>query len=147
MANVFDVAKYILSKTGSISTFKLQKLVYYCQAWSLVWDEAPLYKERIEAWANGPVVPTLYDQHRHMFMVSESDISGNVDAISEDAKETIDMVVRDYGQFSGGQLCEMVHQERPWLEARGSVPLGERCSNPIDLFSMKDYYSGLLVEK
>lgn len=32
MANVFDVAKYILEKKGIMSTMKLQKLCYYAQA-------------------------------------------------------------------------------------------------------------------
>ena len=45
MANVFDVAKYILEKLGTLSTMKLQKLCYYCQAWSLVWDDTPLFDE------------------------------------------------------------------------------------------------------
>jgi len=39
MASVHDVAAYILDKRGPMSHMKLQKLVYYCQAWSLVWDE------------------------------------------------------------------------------------------------------------
>ena len=33
---VHDVVKYILNQTGPIPAMKLQKLVYYCQAWSLV---------------------------------------------------------------------------------------------------------------
>ncbi|MBC8146611.1 MAG: hypothetical protein H8E98_01335 [Bacteroidetes bacterium] len=37
--SVYDVADYILKQVGYITTMKLQKLVYYCQAWSLVWDE------------------------------------------------------------------------------------------------------------
>jgi hypothetical protein len=44
--NVFDVAAYIVNKLGIISTMKLQKLVYYAQAWSLVWDEQPLFQEK-----------------------------------------------------------------------------------------------------
>ena len=64
MAQVNDVARYILERqSGSVSTMKLQKLVYYAQAWSLVWDEKPLFHVRIEAWANGPIVRELYDQH------------------------------------------------------------------------------------
>ncbi len=55
--SVESVAAYILSQHGKLSAMKLQKLVYYCQAWSLVWDEAPLFQEQIQAWANGPVVP------------------------------------------------------------------------------------------
>ena len=60
MANVFDVAKYILEKLGTLSTMKLQKLCYYCQAWSLVWDDTPLFDEKFEAWANGPVCRELF---------------------------------------------------------------------------------------
>ena len=58
MVTVFDVVRFILEQKGSTTAMKLQKLVYYCQAWSLVWDEQPLFKERIEAWVNGPVVMT-----------------------------------------------------------------------------------------
>ena len=52
MANVFDIAKYIIEKKGTngrMSTMKLQKLCYYAEAWSLVW-EAPLFEEDFEAW-------------------------------------------------------------------------------------------------
>lgn len=60
MANVFDVAKYILEVKGTMSTMKLQKLCYYAQAWSLVWDDKPLFGEEFEAWANGPVCRELF---------------------------------------------------------------------------------------
>ena len=53
MGSVFDTAKYILEKCGTMSTMKLQKLCYYSQAWSLVWDDAPLFDEDFEAWAMG----------------------------------------------------------------------------------------------
>ena len=35
-----DVAAYILRKQGTLPAMKLQKLVYYSQAWSLVWDDS-----------------------------------------------------------------------------------------------------------
>ena len=62
MMTVLDVAAYILERQGSMTTMKLQKLVYYCQAWSLVWDERPLFDESIEAWANGPVLSRRDDR-------------------------------------------------------------------------------------
>ena len=43
MATVFDVAAYILAKRGEMTAWKLQKLVYYSQAWSLVWDQRPIF--------------------------------------------------------------------------------------------------------
>ncbi len=67
--SVHDVAAYILKKQGEMSAMKLQKLVYYSQAWSLVWDEKPLFRAQVEAWANGPVARSLYDKHRGQFAV------------------------------------------------------------------------------
>jgi uncharacterized phage-associated protein len=49
MATAHDVAAYILRGQGEMTAMKLEKLVYYAQAWSLVWDEEPLFKERVEA--------------------------------------------------------------------------------------------------
>ena len=59
MASVQDVAAYILEKQGGMTAMKLEKLVYYSQSWSLVWDEKPLFGEDIQAWANGPVMYAL----------------------------------------------------------------------------------------
>ena len=67
--SVVDVARYILDTLGEMTTWKLQKLCYYAQAWSLVWDDSPLFEDRIEAWANGPVVPALYEQHRGQYYI------------------------------------------------------------------------------
>ena len=52
------------------AVLKLQKLAYYSYAWHLVWKEKRLFPERIQAWANGPVVRSLYDRHRGQFSVS-----------------------------------------------------------------------------
>ena len=48
MTTALDVAAYILEKRGQMTAMKLQKLVYYAQAWSMVWDEEPLFADRIE---------------------------------------------------------------------------------------------------
>ena len=66
-----DVAAHILRKYGPMSPWKLHKLLYYAQAWHLVWEEAPLFPERIEAWGNGPVVSALYPLHKGLFTISE----------------------------------------------------------------------------
>lgn len=55
MAEVNDVAAALLSQTGQITTMKLQKLVYYAQAWHLVFHSEPLFADTIEAWPQGPV--------------------------------------------------------------------------------------------
>ncbi len=143
MANVFDVAQYILHKQCSMTTMKLQKLVYYCQAWSLVWDEKPLFDEKIEAWASGPVVHELYDEHKGMFQISGLE-KGNTDNLKLEEKETIDAVLQAYGAKPAQWLSDLTHMEKPWNEAREGIPIGQNCENEITLASMSEYYSGLL---
>jgi uncharacterized phage-associated protein len=117
--NVFDVAKYMLEKTGSITAWKLQKLVYYSQAWSLAWDDRTLFDDDFEAWANGPVVRSLFNAHKGYLNVDASLFQcGDSSNLDDTAKETIDVVIRDYGKFSGRELSEIAHSERPWKEAR-----------------------------
>src|SRR5215208_5165628 len=108
MATAHDVAAYILQKMGEMTAMKLQKLVYYSQAWSLVWDERPLFRDRIEAWANGPVVPALYQHHRGRFQVRKWS-QGDPDALSREAQETIDAVLDFYGNKSSQWLSDLTH--------------------------------------
>ena len=141
---VFDVAKYVLRKTGQITTMKLQKLVYYCQAWSLAWDGVPLFDEDFQAWANGPVCPELFMKHKGRFVVDESFLADVPDCdFAQDAIETMDSVLKYYGDKEPHWLSELTHKEAPWREARAGVPNGESCSNIITKDRMQQYYGGL----
>ena len=142
---VFDVAAYILQKTGSMTTMKLQKLVYYSQVWSLVWDEKQLFEENIEAWANGPVVRELFDYHRGMYEISAMPI-GNPRLLNQEQQETVDAVLEYYGDKSAQWLIELTHMEDPWIQARKGLPKLERGNRIIPLGTMADYYSSLPVE-
>ncbi|HLK64899.1 MAG TPA: type II toxin-antitoxin system antitoxin SocA domain-containing protein [Bryobacteraceae bacterium] len=142
MANVFDVAEYILRKHGEMTTMKLQKLVYYSQAWSLVWDEQPLFPEAIEAWANGPVVRALYEDHRGAFRVARIG-RGNPDCLTKTQQNTIDNVLKFYGDRTSQWLSDLTHQEAPWKDARADVPPGEPCNAVISHAAMAEYYGSL----
>lgn len=140
--SVFDVAAYILKQKGAMSTMKLQKLVYYCQAWSLVWDEKPLFKEQIEAWANGPVVKELFSYHRGMFQISSVSI-GNPDLLDADQRDTINAVLDYYGDKPAQWLIDLTHMEKPWQKAREGLPVSVRSNKVIDLEDIAEYYSSL----
>ena len=142
---VFDVAAYILERMETMTTMKLQKLVYYSQAWSLVWDEKPLFEEDIEAWANGPVVRKLFDCHRGMYEISSMPL-GNSDLLDQEQRDTVDAVLEYYGDKSAQWLIELTHMEDPWKQARKGLPPLERGSKVIPLDAIADYYSSLLVE-
>ena len=147
MVTVFDVAQYILNKSGTMTTWKLQKLCYYSQAWSLVWDDKPLFNERIEAWANGPVIPALYDKHRGAFLISS--VSGDPTKLNQIQLETIDVIIDAYGVKTANWLSELTHREAPWYNARerAGLVLGDRGNAEITLDDMAEYYGGLYAEK
>lgn len=140
MATAHDVAAYILQKKGEMTAMKLQKLVYYSQAWSLVWDEEPLFNDRIEAWVNGPVVPTLYRSHRGMFKVSRWP-EGDPERLRSEQRETVDAVLNYYGDKSSQWLSDLTHREAPWNQARKGLDAGDPSKREISHASMAEYYS------
>ena len=141
MATVFDVASYILQKKGRMSTWKLQKLCYYSQAWNLVWTEKPLFDEDFEAWSNGPVCRELFYKHKGIFLIDK--IEGNPHALIPAEKETVDMVLRDYGDMDAYELRELTHSEDPWKNARNGLGIGVPCDVVITKDAIGEYYGGL----
>lgn len=138
MATVFDVASYILQRKGPLTTMKLQKLVYYAQAWSLVWDGHPLFSEPIEAWDRGPVVRELFERHRGALWIDTLPIGGSSE-LDPLARETVDAVLERYGDTSPEILSELTHSEAPWQETHKKGN-----SHQIPLALMRSYYDNLL---
>ncbi|HEV3088304.1 MAG TPA: type II toxin-antitoxin system antitoxin SocA domain-containing protein [Candidatus Elarobacter sp.] len=147
MPKSIDVAEYILQRRGCLPAMKLQKLVYYCQAWSLAWDGRALFDDEIQAWANGPVAPLLYVEHHGKSTVCT--VRGDPSLIECDtvARETVDSVLQFYARKSKHWLYDLTHAEVPWREARGNLPAWVRGSRPIPNELMASYYSKLAATK
>lgn len=143
MVSVFDVAKYILEKQGAMSTWKLQKLCYYAQAWHYTWTEKRLIKEDFQAWRNGPVCPELYAAHKGKFMITADDINGEPNNLNDDEKESIDIELGGYGNMEPFDLRAQTHLETPWKDARGNLPEDANCENIITVESMGNFYGSL----
>jgi uncharacterized phage-associated protein len=147
--NVFDIAAFILSQKHPLPTLRLHKLLYYCQAWSLVWDDSPLFSQPIEAWSGGPIIKELYDSHNWIYDLELSDLAklGNPDALSETQKETVLAVLRDYGNKSAQWIRDLIVTEKPWCDARrGLTANQEHRGHEISLASMAEYYEGVYNE-
>ncbi|MDF2393491.1 DUF4065 domain-containing protein [Aeromonas sp. 2MA4] len=144
MATIFDVAKYITESMGEISAMKLQKLMYYSQAWNLVWEEEPLFTNDFQAWANGPVLPSLYALHRGQFKVDANLFAdGDSNALTAEQRANIDKVLGFYGDHTAQWLSNLTHQENPWLNARADLPVGASSDAVIPIDAIHEYYSSL----
>ena len=122
MLTCFDVANYFLSLANEengdlISNLKIQKLVYYAQGFSLAIHNKPLFKEDIQAWPHGPVIPKLYDKYKSYGSGALPTTNLNIDfsKYSSNTIELLDEIYDMYGQFSAWKLRNMTHEEMPWL--------------------------------
>lgn len=144
-ASVFDVAEYILSKSGTISTMMLEKLAYYCQAWSLAWFHTRLFPQDFQAWEHGPVCRNLFERHKRRYVVSPGDIGDDKKhELSETEKRLIDNVLAVYGDQDPERLSALTHSEDPWKKARGNLPAEAPSWRVIEPSSMEAYYSEIV---
>lgn len=143
MATARDVAAHILASKGVMEAMKLQKLVYYAQAWSLAWDGAPLFSEPIEAWDYGPVVPSVPWEHRHVTVGLESLLGANAAALSANERAVVDAVVAFYGEMSASTLSDLTHREEPWRKHYQAL----RPSPVIPQQALQAYYRAASGEK
>jgi len=144
------IAKYFIWKAGKegkkVSNKKLQKLLYYAQAWNLVFNDKPLFKEDIEAWIHGPAVWSVYQEYKDLGFkdIDEKVEESDVKDIKE--KELLDTVWSIYGKFDAQYLETLSHNEKPWQVARESVGSNISSRNAISLDLMKEYYTSVLAK-
>lgn len=142
MADVFDVAQYILSAQGEMTAMKLQKLVYYSQAWHIAWTDDVLFANRIEAWKDGPVCPDLFRLHARSFRISRLR-RGDADKLTGAERDTVDRVLAYYGRRSPQWLSDLTHMEDPWRDARSGISPGAPGNAEIEPQAMGRYYASL----
>lgn len=144
VVSVHDVAAYVTKHFSSpISTMKLQKLVYFAQGWHLGITGRKLFEGRFEAWAKGPVSPTLYAHHRREYAVSEWP-AGDATLLQGFEKAVVDAVLSNYGALSGIQLSEITHvPDGPWALARtrAGVSEGQRSQLGVNTEDMSTYFA------
>ena len=140
------VADYLLVKARErgepLSNLKLQKLLYYAQAWYLALHDRPLFAEDFEAWVHGPVLPSQY----HRFKAAAwMPIDEPVDepGLPSAVKKFLDEILDVFGVETAIALEQMTHRERPWLEARGNLPPDASSSAKISKLTMKRFYRAM----
>jgi uncharacterized phage-associated protein len=163
--NIKDFARYIglsmISKGISVSPLKLQKILYYEQAWHMVFfgRENQLFNEAPQAWVNGPVYPDIYQEYKgcvpgmcdllkesHFGVTNKEDILSTIQSLSESMNlseeqiRLIDSVIMLYGSKTQNQLILVTHSEQPWCDAREGLLPYQSSENVISLDTMFKYY-------
>ncbi len=161
-SEILDLSKYVVLfflKSGSnITNLTLQKIMYYIQAWRLVYfDGNPLFMEQPQAWINGPAYPSIYRKFKSFgsdniefreigfskFEIESEKIKDEIQLNNNDV-DLIRSVILAYGKMSPFELVYLTHSEKPWLEAREGLSPVESSTKLISWDSMKEYYGAKL---
>lgn len=137
---VLDVCRHVINYSNEhdygISNLKLQKVLYFIQAYFLITkkDHNSCFNEKIEAWDFGPVVLEAYNEYKQygsgdiptiesFIMFDEDDVWNSKrvgfedTAISDDDKSLIDKVVDKFADYSATDLVSLTHRQSPWIDA------------------------------
>ncbi len=144
---VAQVAEYFLllvdEDAGDVMTnLRLQKMVYYAQAWHLAVLGKPIFDDDFEAWVHGPVIDHLYKKYEgYNYNPIPRPIPELAPSINGRSREILDEVWDTYGQFSAKGLENFVRGEDPWIEARRGCSSGDFCREVIPKDAMRAYYA------
>ena len=128
---------------GDILTpLKLQKLMFYADAWNMALYDEELTSEKFQAWIHGPVAVS---QYRRFKDYRWRPITADIQAPDLDPKVSnhIEEILDVFGVENAIALEQMTHQEEPWLRARGGLADTEACNTPIDKELTKRYYRSI----
>lgn len=152
--DINDACDYVIVKLNStdevLSHLKLQKLLYYIQAWHLAFEKKPLFSSNFQAWVHGPISKEIFDRFKaDKSLYSDITIDDlraefDISSLNEMDTEHINEVLDAYAKFRGVQLEEMSCKEQPWISARKGVNIMARSENIIDNDEMIIYYSARL---
>ncbi|WP_373325600.1 Panacea domain-containing protein [Sporomusa paucivorans] len=151
-ASVYDIVAFFLALAQdvgeSITHMKLQKLLYYSQAWHIAMYGESLFDNKIEAWKLGPVCPEVYKEYKQ-FGSSSIPFPGDcpeMEGCLPIVEKRLDIglvtflrkIADDYMSYSAYELSSMTHNEQPWIDANIR-------QEEITFDAMRAYYGELVL--
>lgn len=157
--DVLEVCRHVINysneKEYGISNLKLQKVLYFIQAYFLIdkTKNAPCFDDKIEAWNFGPVVPAAYHEYKQYgsgdiptidsYILFDTDniwdterVKFNDDVITDEDKKRINKVVDKFSGYSATDLVAITHRQSPWMDAYAPYK-----NNEITLDAIKEYFN------
>lgn len=157
MATIDHVCDYVILMCDSagerLNLLKLQKLLYYVQAWSLAFENKTLFDGKFQAWIHGPVNREIYDRFKDAkslySTVTEEDIRDGFDPdvhMTPSERLHVQNVLEVYAPLSDSELESQTHIEEPWIIARGKCRPTQRCETELDEGLMGIFYRARLKQ-
>lgn len=148
----FDVANAFLrlahNEGRALTNMQLQKLVYIAFGYFAGFMNDKLFRDEIQAWSYGPVIPRLYHHLKRYgvgAVTEELPAESRVDPTSVEMR-IIEGVWDSYKDFSAVQLSNLTHQHgtpwtHMWTKAKG------RPNVPIPINLIREHYQKLIRDR
>jgi uncharacterized phage-associated protein len=145
-----DMAKWFINRVDreageAITHLKLQKLLYFAQAYHLANRNVQLFDEDMQAWAHGPVVPSIW--HAYKGSAFDAIAATNAPRMRPEVVPFLEAVYQKFGRLGAKQLENISHAHDPWKKTRGNLPAEAACDKPIDKKLIRDFYAKRIKKK
>lgn len=142
------LSNYILKHYGPMSHLKLQKLLFYCDAYHLSYFNVELIDDKFEAWVHGPVSRKVFDSLKDTSLLYSDveytnngvDVDKEFELLPSLQKELLKDILSTLSTWTGPELEASTHNEKPWLEARIGYGEADRCHELISKETTRVFY-------
>ena len=150
--DAITLSNFILKNYGPMSHLKLQKLLFYCEAYHLAYLNTSLIDEDFQAWIHGPVCRPVYDNLKaHSVLYSDIvfDNASNPDEVLEHNLTSTQLgilndVLGNLSTWRDLELEAATHKEQPWITARKGYAAADKCEVVISKTEMMAFYKAEL---
>ena len=145
---MLGVIARVFEKLEEVTPLMLQKLLYFTQGVHCALKRRPMFTEDCEAWVHGPVYPEVYNSFKDFKYNPIDDerfalLSGHENALTDDEKQLIDMIVNTFGIYGGKTLEKITHNEAPWIEARKGYGDSVSSNEVVSKKNIMRYYTAM----
>lgn len=146
MYRALQIANYIikiaLDKGEVVTNLHLQKILYYLQVNELVTVGTPLFRDDMEKWRLGPVVPNVYHEYKGSGSQPISDIEKeivfddetmevkfiefNENHIELSDREKTNPLITKLLNENAFTLVDKTHEHEPWKSVEPRIYNGEK---------------------
>ena len=136
---------YIFKNLEEVTPLLLQKLLYYVQGLNSIRSNKTIFNEDCRAWVHGPVYVEIYNLFKDFKYDPIDDarfavLENSNEALTEDQKKVVDLVIKTFGMYSGKTLERITHKEEPWKAARKGYDEGIHSNEIISKESIREYF-------
>lgn len=130
-----------------LTQIEVQKLLFFLEGWHLAIVGDALFDEDFQAWANGPVLPSVYDRLKRYssHVIPRSEIKSlDVVALGGLVLDLIARVFETYKENDPGAMVGLTHLPgTPWVTVRTEqgLPKGAPSHAVVPKETMKAWFS------